>query len=149
MNSDGWWWETHKQLPDSATIVPVIFTSDETYLMNFSGTKSSWLLYMSIKNIQKDVHHTASRWAWILVGFIPVLPKGVTDIDSLWYHAIHTMRKPLTEVNISGTGFEWDCGNSFKCTSYPLLAAWIRDYPEIARIMKIVRRAYPVYEVLK
>jgi hypothetical protein len=149
MNSGDWWWETQEQLPDGATIVPVIFASDKTHLTNFSGDKSAWPLYMSIGNIQKDVRRAASKRAWILVGFIPVPPKGATDIDSSWHHAIHTILKPLREVDISGTGYEWDCADGFKRTCYPLLAAWIGDYPEIAMITKIVGGACPVCEVPK
>jgi hypothetical protein len=86
------------------TIVPVMHVLDKTHLSNVSGDMIAWLLYMSIGNIQKDVHHAASRHTWILVGFIPVPPKGTTDIDSSWHYAIHTILKPLRDVNISGTG---------------------------------------------
>ena len=44
MNSGEWWWETQEQLPDGATILPVIFASDKTHLTNCSGDKSTWPL---------------------------------------------------------------------------------------------------------
>jgi hypothetical protein len=78
------------------------------------------------------------------VGFIPVPPKGATDIDSSWHHVIHTILKPLGEVDISGTGYEWDCADGIQRICYPLLAAWIGNYLEIAMITKIVGGACPV-----
>jgi hypothetical protein len=101
---------------------------------------------MSIANIQKDVCCSEFRQAWILVGFTPVPPTGTTNIDSSWHHAIHTILKPIGEVDSSGTGYELDCADGFKCICYLLRAAWIGDNPEIAMIMKIVRGARPVCE---
>src|SRR6266480_2518282 len=34
-----------------ATIVPIIFGSDKTLVMEHSGTKSAWLIYISIGNL--------------------------------------------------------------------------------------------------
>ena len=51
MNTGNWWWDTQEQLPQGATIVPVIFAFDKTHLTNFSGDKQAWPLYMTIGNI--------------------------------------------------------------------------------------------------
>jgi hypothetical protein len=37
MNTGDWWWNTQDQLPARATIVPDIWVSDKTHLINFSG----------------------------------------------------------------------------------------------------------------
>ena len=79
MNSGDWWWKTQEQLPNGASIIPVILTSDKTHLTNFSGDKSAGPLYMSIGQICKDVQRTASRRASILIGFILVPSEGARD----------------------------------------------------------------------
>jgi hypothetical protein len=129
--------------------VPVLFGSDKTHLTDFTGDKSAWPLYMSIGNIRKDVRRTASRRAWILVAFIPIPPKGASDIHGSWHQAIATILKPLKDVNIAGPGFEWDCADGFTRNCYPLLAAWIGDYPELTMISKVVSGACPVCEIPK
>jgi hypothetical protein len=38
MHTGDWWWEIQQKLPVGATVVPLIVSSDETHLTNFSGT---------------------------------------------------------------------------------------------------------------
>ena len=149
MNSGDWWWETQEHLPNGASIIPIILASDKTHLTNFSGDKSAWPLYMSIGNIHKDVRRTASRRAWILVGFIPVPPKGAPDSSAAWHHAVHTIIGALKEVKIDGPGYQWDCADGFLRRCYPILAAWIGDYPEISTLTQIIGGACPVCEIPK
>ncbi|KAF8991342.1 hypothetical protein BDQ17DRAFT_1393008 [Cyathus striatus] len=37
-----WWWEMQESLPNGATIIPVILSSDKTNLSQFSGDKVAW-----------------------------------------------------------------------------------------------------------
>ena len=149
MNSGDWWWETQEQLPSGASIFPVILASDKTHLTNFSGDKSAWPLYMSIGNIRKDVRRTASRRAWILIGFIPIPPKGAPDSSTAWHHAVDTILGELKDVEIRGPGYQWDCADGFCRNCYPILAAWIGDYPEIMTLTQIIGGASPVCEIPK
>lgn len=149
MNTGAWWWETQEHLPAGASIIPVILASDKTHLTNFSGDKSAWPLYMSIGNIRKDVRRTASRRAWILIGFIPVPPKGAADSVAAWHHAVDTIIGALKEVEIDGPGYQWDCADGFRRSCYPILAAWIGDYPEITTLTQIIGGACPICEIPK
>ena len=123
MNSGYWWWETQEQLPSGESIIPVILASDKTHLTNFSGDTSAWPLYMSIGNIRKDVRRTASRRTWILIGFIPIPPKGAPDSSTAWHYAVDTILGELKDVEIRGPGYEWDCADGFRRNCYPILAA--------------------------
>ncbi|KAG9022602.1 hypothetical protein FRB95_014561 [Tulasnella sp. JGI-2019a] len=51
-----WWWETQAKLCQGSTIAHVILSSDKTQLSNFSGNKSAWPVYMTLRNISKDIH---------------------------------------------------------------------------------------------
>ena len=149
MNSGDWWWETQEHLPSGASIIPIILASDKTHLTNFSGDKSAWPLYMSIGNIRKDVRRTASRRAWILIGFIPVPSKGAPDSGAAWHHAVDMVLGALKDVEIRGPGYQWDCADGFRRNCYPIIAAWIGDYPEITTLAQIIGGACPVCEIPK
>jgi len=41
LNTADWWWETQKQLPLGATIVPIILASDKTQLTQYAGGKKA------------------------------------------------------------------------------------------------------------
>ena len=61
------------KLPSSATITPLILSSDKTQLMRFQGDKKAWLVYLSIGNISKNIRHQPSTHTTILVGCLPVV----------------------------------------------------------------------------
>ncbi|KZT36497.1 hypothetical protein SISSUDRAFT_989170, partial [Sistotremastrum suecicum HHB10207 ss-3] len=72
MWTGNWWWETQTRLPNSSTIVPIIFATDKTNLSLFAGDKVAWPVCMTIGNIAKDVRRKLSSRAWRLVAYLPV-----------------------------------------------------------------------------
>jgi hypothetical protein len=137
MNTGDWWWDTQDQLPAGATIVPVICASDKTHLTNFSGDQHAWPLYLTIGNIQKDIRRTPKKRAWILVGLIPCPPKGAKNTDEAWHSTVGTVLSPLRNLDITGPGLKWNCADGFQRQCYPLLAAWVGDYPEQVLIAQV------------
>ncbi|KAI0044804.1 hypothetical protein FA95DRAFT_1453203, partial [Auriscalpium vulgare] len=69
------------KLPDGATIVPLIFSSDKTLLTNFSGDEAAYPLYLTIGNIAKDVRRIPSCHAHMLVGYLPTPHLGHLNED--------------------------------------------------------------------
>jgi len=114
MNTGDWWWDTQDQLPAGATIVPVICASDKTHLTNFSDNEHAWPLYLTIGNIQKDIHRTPKKRAWILVGLILYPPKGPKNIDKAWHSTVGTVLSQLRHLDITGPGLKWDCADGFQ-----------------------------------
>ena len=61
-------------------MVPVLFTSDATYLTNFSGDSKVWPLYMSIRNIKSSVRNRPTFHAWVPVALSPSSPKRIKKV---------------------------------------------------------------------
>jgi len=137
MHPGDWWWDTQDQLPAGATIVPVICASDKTHLTNSEGDLHAWLLYLTIGNIRKDIRRTPKMRPWILVGLIPCPPKDAKNIDDAWHSTVGTVLSHLRHLDIAGPGLKWDCADGFQRQCYPLLAAWVGDYPEQVMIAQV------------
>ncbi|KAF7317465.1 hypothetical protein HMN09_00483700 [Mycena chlorophos] len=116
-----WWWDTqsHDLLKDGATIAPIILSSDKMQLSSFAGDKQAWPVYLTIGNISKSIccqpnaHGTARR-------------KVVN------YQVFHDcMRMMLaTLVDAGKEGVDMACADGWVRWVFPLLAAYIADYPE-------------------
>jgi hypothetical protein len=74
MSTGNWWWRVQEQLPDGATVIPVILGSDATKLTVLCGSQTAWPVYLSIGNIHKDVRYKKAARSLMLLGF---LPKGM------------------------------------------------------------------------
>jgi len=75
--------------------------------------------------------------AWILVGLIPCPPKGAKNINEAWHSAVVTVLSQFRHLDITGPGLKWDCAHGFQQQCYPLLAAWVRDYPEQVMVAQV------------
>jgi len=149
MNTGIWWWYTQDQRPAGAMIVPVICASDKTHLTNFWGDLHAWPLCLMMANIWKDIHLTPKKSPWILVGLIPCHQKGATNTDEAWHSVVGTVLFLLRNHNITGPGLKWDCADGFQRQCYPLLAAWVGDYPEQIIVAQVSYVSCPMCEIPK
>ena len=122
-------------LPEGATIAPIILSSDKTQLSVFQGDKSAWLVYLTIGNISKEVRRQPTAHATMLLAYLPVakLECFQDSTRSLArYHLFHySMSKVLSALVDPGkNGVEITCGDGFIRLFYPILAADVADYPE-------------------
>jgi len=109
-----WGWNTQDQCPVGATIVPVICASNTTHLTNFSGNQHTWSLYLTIGNFRTDIHCTRKNWPLILLGRIPYPPNGAKHTDKAWHSAVGIAVSPLWNLDITGPGLKWSCGDTFQ-----------------------------------
>ncbi|KAI0317890.1 hypothetical protein OF83DRAFT_1171609 [Amylostereum chailletii] len=130
-----WWRRVQALLPPGATVVPVILTSDKTQLSTFSGDKQAWPVYLSIGNISKDIRRQPSQCATVLLGYLPVTKLECfrksdrsTQGNRLFHFAMRQLLEPLVKAGTDGV--EMTCLDGFVHRIYPLLAAYLADFPE-------------------
>ncbi|KAJ8094788.1 hypothetical protein PM082_009999 [Marasmius tenuissimus] len=135
MWSADWWWNVQEELPEGATVAPVIIASDETCLTTFSGDKKAWPVYLSIGNISQEVGRKPSSHAMVLIGYLLVSKLEIFDKtkrssaqQQIFHEAMWILLKPLVEAGQSG--IETICADGKIRHVFPLLAAYIADYPE-------------------
>ncbi|KAJ6540666.1 hypothetical protein B0H19DRAFT_959211 [Mycena capillaripes] len=130
-----WWWEIQKLLPAGATLAPIIISTDETQLTRFSGDKQAWPVYLTIGNIRKETRRTPSARATILIGYIPVTKleifskaKRSSVSHQLFHDCMRIILEPLWAAGKDGV--KMDCADGFVRKLFPILSAYIADYPE-------------------
>ncbi|KAJ7076071.1 hypothetical protein B0H15DRAFT_791005 [Mycena belliarum] len=147
-----WWWKLQKLLPAGATIAPIILSSDKTKLSNFRGDQSAWPVYLTIGNISKDIRRQASSHATVLVGYLPVGKfGGYSDKarQAARYRTFHHCMSIITRSLISaGTdGIDMTCADGFVRWVWPILAAYVADYPEQCLIANCMENRCPICKV--
>jgi len=54
------------------TLVPLIFMSDGTHLLNFAGHKKEWPVYMTIGNPSSKIRQMPSTHSVVMVAPLPI-----------------------------------------------------------------------------
>ncbi|KAI5993810.1 hypothetical protein F5J12DRAFT_907305 [Pisolithus orientalis] len=68
-----WFTAQEDTLPDGMTLVPVIAASDKTPITRYMGGLEMHPLFLTIANIDADVHMKATAHAWQCVAFVPIV----------------------------------------------------------------------------
>ncbi|QRW11932.1 plasma membrane ATPase 4 [Ceratobasidium sp. AG-Ba] len=146
-----WMWEIQAEIQDeNGTVIPIIISSDETKLTTFSGDKKAHPVYLTIGNIPKRLRRRTSKHANILLGYLPV-PKLDCQSDQelrryqrrdLFHRCMRALLAPLAEA--AKTGIEVPCANGGIRRIYPVLAAYIADFPEQCKIACIKQTHCPL-----
>ena len=118
-----------------ATIVPIILSSDQTQVTQF-GSKTAYPVYLTIRNLPKDIRCKPSCWGQILIAYLPTTKlKHVTRhaaqcqmLLNLFHSCMKKINQPLEDIGINGITMA--DGNGVLCHIHPILAVCVGDYPE-------------------
>ncbi|KAG8734443.1 hypothetical protein FRC10_011712 [Ceratobasidium sp. 414] len=137
MWTGNWWWRRQTFLRDEkGTIVPLIIASDKTQMTKLSGNQCAYPVYLTIGNISKAIRRQATKHATTIIGYLPVdtfkdVPgKALRERlkGELVHYSMSSIMEPLEEAG--RTGVEMWCADSRLRRVYPLLAAFVGDWPE-------------------
>lgn len=94
MHTADWWWETQKELPDGATLVPLLISTDKTALTQHQGDLAAWPIYLTIGNLNRQARRSQSRPGLVLLGFLPVVENDGGNIKArVWHMALSIILK--------------------------------------------------------
>jgi hypothetical protein len=118
------------------TIAPLILASDKTSLSMIGGDQKAYPVYLTIGNISKCIRRKAKERAQLLIGYLPV--EDFSDVANdkererlkgeLVHRAMEIVLEPLKRAGEEGV--EMYCADGQLRRVYPILAAYIADYPE-------------------
>ncbi|KAJ6573734.1 hypothetical protein B0H10DRAFT_1963850 [Mycena sp. CBHHK59/15] len=126
---------TQELLPIGSTLCPIIISSGKTQLTRFSGDQQAWPVYLTMGNIDKETRRTPSSRATVLLGYIPVTKLEIftkANRSAVTHQLFHDcMRVMLESLKTAGKdGVRMECADGFVRMMYPILSAYIADYPE-------------------
>jgi hypothetical protein len=117
----------------------MIVSSDKTQLMLFRDN-IAYPIYLTIRNIAKDIHQKPSLQAQILVGYIPNTKlTGISNkvghhyaLANLFHSCMHNVLGLIG--SIGETGITIMSGDGVWCRCHPIFAIFVGNYPEQALV---------------
>ncbi|KIK22290.1 hypothetical protein PISMIDRAFT_102693 [Pisolithus microcarpus 441] len=88
-------------LPEGATIIPIIAASDKTPVTRHTGALEMHPLFLTIANIDSNIHMKATACAWRCIAFVPVIkfevhPDYQTILQArLWHKCMDIVMEKL------------------------------------------------------
>ena len=136
-------------LPQGATLLGVVLSSDKTNISVMSGNRMAHPLLISLANIDAHLHSKASAHAYLLLGLLPIakFTHKTTHVrsllqDRLVHQALNIVLSPLKIAASVGVMMSDPRGNLRYC--FTPLAAWIADTPEESLLAGTAMKVSPV-----
>lgn len=133
----------------SATVTSVILSSDKMRLSQFQGDKSAWPVYLTIsKNIQWQASsHATVLISYLLVGKFDCFSKK--SKQAMHYCTFHKCMSILMNslIQAGKEGVDMACADGFFWWMWPILTAYVADYPEQCLVICCMENRCPICKV--
>jgi hypothetical protein len=139
--SDFWWnLQDSGDIPEGATIVPVLLAIDETHL-NIIGRTKVHPVYLTIGNIPKRERRTYSKHAYVVIAYLPALegsgseqktPIYAEAKNRLYHTSLSHLLESIKDASIHGRMMKGPDGMYRNC--FPVIMSIAADYPEACHI---------------
>ncbi|KAI6137502.1 hypothetical protein EDD17DRAFT_1782925 [Pisolithus thermaeus] len=140
--------QIQNELPEGATIVPVILASDKAPVTRMSGDCEMHLLFLTITNINSEVHMKATAHAWACVAYT-LIPEFLAHPNfhsilkaRMWHRCMDIMCANLKVSSHRGIFMADPHNNTHYC--FTPLAAYTTDLPEQLMIACVSKSALPI-----
>ncbi|CDO75782.1 hypothetical protein BN946_scf184792.g4 [Trametes cinnabarina] len=138
LHTGEWWWTVQRKLEaenPGATVVPIIISSDKTQVTLFRN-KTAYPVYLTIGNLPKSIRQKPGRQGQILLAYLPtsrldhITNKAARRcvLQNMFHACMHQLLEPLQSAG--GDGIVMTSGDGVSRRCYPILAAYVGDYPE-------------------
>ncbi|KIM60591.1 hypothetical protein SCLCIDRAFT_94466, partial [Scleroderma citrinum Foug A] len=135
------------QLPSGAMLVPILAASDKTPITRMTGGLEMHPLFISIGNIDSQVHMAATSHAWQCVAFMPIPKFEVHSYyqtilqTRIWHKCVDIVTQNLKHAAAKGTLMSDPRGHL--CYCFTPLVAWTADLPEQLMIACVTKNVSP------
>ncbi|KIK74390.1 hypothetical protein PAXRUDRAFT_86115, partial [Paxillus rubicundulus Ve08.2h10] len=137
MWTGNWWYGIQKCLPKGAALAPVIIATNKTQLMQFSGVKVAYPVYLTLGNISRVFHRRPSQHACMLITYLSVskeVGRNLTKkqrssrLQQIFHDSMRLVLEPL--IQTGKEEMEVVGGDGKVRRVHPMLACYVADYPE-------------------
>ncbi|KAJ3567001.1 hypothetical protein NP233_g6648 [Leucocoprinus birnbaumii] len=132
-------WEMQNKIPDGATLLGTILSSDKTNVTSMTGGRVAHPVLLSCANISKEFRNKASNHAFMLIALLPIpsyinQKRQIASLleNRLFHECLDIVLEPLKVAATMGVMLSDPLGYQRKC--YTPLASYIVDTPESALI---------------
>ncbi|KAG2137000.1 hypothetical protein DEU56DRAFT_912773 [Suillus clintonianus] len=141
-------WSIQDQLPQGATILGTVLSSDKTNVTMMTGARVAHPLLLGLANIRMRTHTKLSSKAFMLAALLPILQylhpnqrmRGMLE-DRLIHECLSIILQPLMKAAELGIMMSDPVGNIHHC--FTPLAAYIVDTPEACMLACVHGKTSP------
>jgi len=137
------------------TVVPIIRTSNQTHLGNFSGDNKMWPVNITLRNLRLARHNSPGSMGVLLLAPLPVPPKLSKSTKADQYQrrvnadtlqdVFEFIFAPLQYAALDRLPIHCADGKIRRC--FPILSAWVADHMENVTLQGLKSNACPTCEL--